>query len=97
MTVKSVIEPVTHSTISRLTVNNSFKYNQVVHFYFKPGINQIKAGVCGTIDMILSVMKTHINDIDVCKMGCSVLDNITSFYRKYIVIIIIHINRFFPS
>ena len=39
--------------------------------------NQAKAGECGAIEVILSAMKTHMNNAGVCEAGCGVLGNIT--------------------
>lgn len=33
--------------------------------------NQIIAGELGAIDVILNVMRMHINDINMCNLGCS--------------------------
>ena len=39
--------------------------------------NQVKAGECGAIEVILSAMKTHMNNADVCQAGCGALWSIT--------------------
>ena len=39
--------------------------------------NQVKAGRAGAIDVIVSAMKTHSNNADVCEAGCGALRNIT--------------------
>ena len=39
--------------------------------------NQAKAGGAGAIDVIVSAMKTHIDNAGVCEQGCRALWNIT--------------------
>ena len=39
--------------------------------------NKVKAGRAGAIDVIVSAMKTHINNAGVCEAGCRALSNIT--------------------
>ena len=39
--------------------------------------NQVKAGRAGAIDVIVSAMKTHINNAGVCEHGCGALRRIT--------------------
>lgn len=38
----------------------------------------MKAGECGAIDVIVNAMKKHIDNVVVCKWGCSALENITA-------------------
>lgn len=51
-------------------------------FDIKPVIttdeNKIKAGECDAFDVMSNVMKTHLNNINVCKFGCGVLRSITA-------------------
>lgn len=35
--------------------------------------NQIIAGESGAIDLVLEIMKTHINNASVCEYGCGAL------------------------
>lgn len=53
---------------------------QITLFFFnnKSGDNKIIAGKCGAINVILSTMKIHIDNADVCKEGCDALCNISS-------------------
>ena len=39
--------------------------------------NEAKAGECGVVETIVSAMKTHMNNADVCEYGCGALWNIT--------------------
>lgn len=39
--------------------------------------NQEKAGIAGAVDAIVTVMKAHIDDPDVCRLGCAALTNLT--------------------
>ena len=39
--------------------------------------NQVMAGRAGAIDVIVSAMKTHINNAGVCEQGCGALCSIT--------------------
>ena len=39
--------------------------------------NQVKAGECGAIEVIVNAMKAHMNITDVCEQGCGALCNIT--------------------
>ena len=39
--------------------------------------NQTKAGEAGAIDVIISAMRTHSDNADVCEQGCMALRNIT--------------------
>ena len=39
--------------------------------------NKVMAGRAGAIDVIVSAMKTHSNNADVCGAGCAALRNIT--------------------
>ena len=39
--------------------------------------NKVKAGGCGAIEVIVSAMKTHMNNAGVCEKGCRALCNIT--------------------
>ena len=39
--------------------------------------NKVKAGRAGAIDVIVSAMKTHSNNADVCEQGCGALWAIT--------------------
>ena len=39
--------------------------------------NKVKAGKENAIETILSAVKTHINNINLCKFGCGALGNIT--------------------
>lgn len=45
--------------------------------------NKIKAGKSGAIDVILSTLKTHITNPDVCSNGCGALWNITYNGKPY--------------
>lgn len=38
--------------------------------------NKVRVGECGAIDVILSAMKNHSNNADVCNNGCGVFWNI---------------------
>ena len=46
-------------------------------------INQKKAGECEAIEVILSAMKTHMNNVDVCENGCLALCIITANNGKH--------------
>lgn len=39
--------------------------------------NQISAGKAGAIEVLLEVLKTHMNDGNVCYRGCCALEKIT--------------------
>lgn len=41
-------------------------------------INQVKAGGCGVIEIVLDVMKTNIKNPGICYNGLGALGNITS-------------------
>lgn len=40
--------------------------------------NKARAGECGAIGMIVSAIKVHTNNLNVCEYGCKTLCNITS-------------------
>lgn len=39
--------------------------------------NKARAGECGAIGMIVSAIKVHTNNLNVCEYGCKTLCNIT--------------------
>lgn len=39
--------------------------------------NKVIAGEHGLIDVLMSVMKMHISNADICCVGCRIIDNIT--------------------
>lgn len=45
----------------------------------------MKAGQCEAISTIVNAMKAHINDVNVCKQGCSALCSITLKSRSIII------------
>ena len=40
-------------------------------------VGQLKAGNCGAIDILISVIKENIDDEGVCGYGCAAIRNIT--------------------
>lgn len=38
--------------------------------------NKARVGECGGIDVIVSVMKTHMNNSEICQQGCGTFMNI---------------------
>lgn len=38
---------------------------------------KVKAGECGAIEVVVNVMKTHINNLGICSYGCVALGVIT--------------------
>lgn len=59
------------------TNNNKTNINEIIDD------NRVKAGKCGAIEMIVSAMKTHINNVDVCKHGCLALWNTVANNGKH--------------
>ena len=45
--------------------------------------NQVKAGIAGGIEAVVRAINTHINNVDVCKQGCSALWNMTANDKKH--------------
>ena len=45
--------------------------------------NKVIAGKCGAIEAIVSTMKTHIDNADVCRYGCGTLQNIATIGKYY--------------
>ena len=60
----------THNTITTTTQCNDIPLGFTAD-------NQVMAGGAGAIDVIVSAMKTHINNAGVCEQGCCALWNIT--------------------
>ena len=45
--------------------------------------NIVTAGKCGAIEAVVSAMKTHTDNANVCEKGCGALINITANNGKY--------------
>ena len=76
---------VVHFKTSQLMVNNVITHRTSMGVYLRDSThkhtladNRVTAGKCGAIEAVVSAMKTHSDNADVCENGCYALNNITA-------------------